>query len=77
VDFFDAALKEKYKQYFVSDPLAFGKDAIDWTAFPQMLKNLYNTDTDKVGRPNFPIITMVNIMFACFAYNVHTLKIIN
>ena len=36
-DLFDTALKEKYKQYFVNDPLAFAKDGLDWTVFPPLL----------------------------------------
>ena len=30
----DEALKEKYGQYSVYDPLESAKDAIDWTTFP-------------------------------------------
>ena len=37
-DLFDTALREKYRQYFVNDPLAFMKNAIDWSAFDPLLK---------------------------------------
>ncbi len=68
-DLFDTALKEKYRQYFVNDPLAFAKDAIDWAAFPPLLKDLYHNDTDKGGRPNIPIITMVKVLYLQSLYN--------
>ena len=50
----DEALREKYRQYFINDPLAFAKDAIDWSAFPPLLKDLYHKDTDRGGRPTKP-----------------------
>jgi hypothetical protein len=37
-DLFDTALREKYRQYFVNDPL---------------LKDLYHNDTDREGDPIF------------------------
>jgi len=33
-DLLDESIKEKYRQYFVNDPLKIMKDAIDWNAFP-------------------------------------------
>ena len=68
-DLYDTALKEKYRQYFVNDPLAFAKDAIDWTAFPPLLNDLYDNDTDRGGRPNIPIITMVKVLYLQSLYN--------
>ena len=68
-DLFDTALKEKYRQYFVNDPLAFARDAIDWIAFPPLLKDLYHNDTDKGGRPNIPVITMVKVLYLQSLYN--------
>ena len=68
-DLFDTALREKYKQYFTNDPLAFMKDAIDWSAFPPLLSDLYHNDTDKGGRPNIPIITMVKVLYLQSIYN--------
>ena len=68
-DLFDAALKEKYKQYFVNDPLAFAKEAIDWSAFPPLLKDLYHNDTDRGGRPNIPVVTMVKVLYLQSLYN--------
>ena len=68
-DLFDTALKEKYKQYSANDPLAFAKDVIDWSAFPPLLKDLYHNDTDKGGRPNIPIITMVKVLYLQSLYN--------
>lgn len=54
-DPFDTALREKYRQYFTNDPLAFMKDAIDWGAFDPILKDLYYNDTDRGGEdPIFP-----------------------
>ena len=52
-DLFDTALREKYKQYFTNDPLAFMKDAIDWSAFPPLLRDLYHNDTDKGGKTKY------------------------
>ena len=40
----DESIKEKYRQYFVIDPLKFIKDAIDWNAFPYLLKDIYHND---------------------------------
>ena len=68
-DLFDEALKEKYRQYFVNDPLAFAKNAIDWTAFPPLLKDLYHNDTDRGGRPNIPVITMIKVLYLQSLYN--------
>ena len=53
----------------INHPLAFAKDAIDWTAFPPLLKDLYHNDTDKGGRPNIPIITMVKVLFLKSMFN--------
>jgi hypothetical protein len=68
-DLFDTALREKYKQYFTNDPLAFMKDAIDWSVFPPLLSDLYHNDIDRGGRPNIPIITMVNVLFLQSMFN--------
>ena len=65
----DEALKEKYRMNAINDPLAFAKDAIDWTAFPPLLKDLYHNDTDNGGRPNIPIKTMVKILFLQSMFN--------
>ena len=65
----DEALKEKYRMNAINDPLAFAKDAIDWTAFPPLLKDLYHNDTDSGGRPNIPIMTMVKILFLQSMFN--------
>ena len=65
----DHALKEKYRTNAINDPLAFMKDAIDWTAFPPLLKDLYHNDTDRGGRPNIPIITMMRVLFLQSVFN--------
>ena len=65
----DEALKEKYMTNAINDPLAFAKDAIDWTVFPPLLRDLYHNDTDKGGRPNIPIITMVKVLFLQSRFN--------
>ena len=62
-------LKEKYRTNATNDPLAFAKDAIDWTAFPPLLKDLYHNDTDRGGKPNIPIKTMVKILFLQSMFN--------
>ncbi|MEM3448859.1 MAG: transposase [Nitrososphaerota archaeon] len=59
----------KNRQYFIKDPLKFMKDAIEWSAFPPLLKDLYHNDTEDGGRPNIPIITMVKILFLQSLYN--------
>ncbi len=66
----DEALKEKYRMNAINDPLAFAKDAIDWSAFPPLLKDLYHNDTDRGGRPNIPIITMVKVLFRQSVFNI-------
>ncbi|MEM3844792.1 MAG: transposase [Candidatus Parvarchaeota archaeon] len=65
----DESRKEKYKQSFIKDPLKFMKDAIEWSAFPPLLKDLYYNDTEEGGTPNIPIITMVKILFLQSLYN--------
>ena len=66
----EEALKEKYRTNAINDPLAFAKDAIDWSAFPPpLLKDLYHNDIDKGGRPNIPIITMVKVLFLQSMFN--------
>ena len=65
----DEALKEKYRMNAINDPLAFMKDAIDLSAFPPLLKDLYHNDTDRGGRPNIPIITMVKVLFLQSVFN--------
>ena len=65
----EEALKEKYRTNAINVPLAFAKDAIDWSAFPSLLKDLYHNDIDKGGRPNIPIITMVNVLFLQSMFN--------
>ena len=66
---FDRALREKYRQYLVNDPLAFMKHALDWSAFDPLLKNLYHNDTDRGGRLNIPVITMERILYLRSIYN--------
>ena len=59
----DESIKEKYRQFM--------KDAIDWNAFPSLLKDLYHNDNEEVGRPNIPITTMVKILFLQSLYNLY------
>ncbi|MEM3192005.1 MAG: hypothetical protein QXV17_08475 [Candidatus Micrarchaeaceae archaeon] len=40
-------LLSKNRQYFINDPLKFTKDAIEWSAFPPLLKDLYRNYTKK------------------------------
>ncbi|MEM3828929.1 MAG: hypothetical protein QXP36_06930 [Conexivisphaerales archaeon] len=49
----DESIKEKYKQYFINDPLKFMKDAIEWSAFPPLSKDLYHNYTKKKEDPTF------------------------
>ena len=65
----DEALKEKYRISGIHDPLAYVKDAIDWTVFPDLLKDLYRNDTDQGGRPNIPVTTMVKVLFLQSMFN--------
>ncbi|MEM4090987.1 MAG: hypothetical protein QXQ46_09670 [Thermoplasmatales archaeon] len=41
------SLLSKNRQYFINDPLKFMKDAIEWSAFPTLLKDLYHNYTKK------------------------------
>ena len=68
-DLFDHALREKYRNSGIHDPLAFIKNAIDWNSFSVLLKDLYHNDTDKGGRPNIPVITMVKVLFLQSMFN--------
>ena len=68
-DLLDEAIREKYRKYFSIDPLKFMKEAIDWSAFPPLIEDLYHNDTDKGGAPNIPITTMVKVLFLQSIYN--------
>ena len=68
-DLFITAFREKYRQYFVDDPLAFMKNAIDWSAFDPLLTELYHNDTDRGRRPNIQVITMVKVLYLQSIYN--------
>ncbi len=68
-DLLDEAIREKYRKYFSSDPLKFMRKAVDWSAFPPLLKDLYHNDTDKGGAPNIPVTTMVKVLFLQSIYN--------
>ncbi|MEM3191177.1 MAG: hypothetical protein QW292_03625 [Candidatus Parvarchaeota archaeon] len=57
------SLLGKNRQYFIKDPLKFMMDAIEWIAFPSLLKDLYHNYTEDGGGPNIPVITMVKILF--------------
>jgi IS5 family transposase len=65
----DEALKEKYRLSGIHDPLAYMKDAIDWSVFPNLLEDLYHNQTDQGGRPNIPVTTMVKVLFLQSMYN--------
>ena len=62
-------IREKYRQYFLCDPLIFMEDAIEWNAFPPLLKDIYHNGTDEGGMPDIPIITIVKILFLQSLYN--------
>jgi IS5 family transposase len=62
-------LKEIYKLNGIHDPLAYMKDAIDWSVFPELLEDLYHNNTDQGGRPNIPVTTMVKVLFLQSMYN--------
>ena len=68
-DLFDHAIKEKYNSMKINDPLIFVKNAIDWDAFTPLLNDLYQNDTDRGGRPNIPVITMVKVFYLQSIYN--------
>ena len=51
----DEELKEKCRINGIHDPLACMKDAIDWSVFPELLKDLYRNDTDHGARPDIPV----------------------
>ena len=68
-DLFNTVLREKYREDFKNDPFAFIKNAIDWTAFDPLLKDLYQYDTNIGGRPNIPIITLVKVLYPQSIYN--------
>ncbi len=65
----DEALKEKYRMNSINDPLAYMRDAIDWSVFSELLKGLYLNNTYQGGRPNIPITTMVKVLFLQSTYN--------
>ena len=66
---FVEVLREKYRQYFVNYPLAFSKESIDWNAFPPLLNNLNHNYSEKGGRPNIPVKTMVKVLYLQSLYN--------
>ena len=65
----DESIKEKYRQYFINDPLKFMKESIDWNAFSPLLRELYHNETEEGGRPNIPITMMVKVLFLQSIYN--------
>lgn len=68
-DLYDTVLKEKYRQYFVNDPLAFDTEAVDWITFHLLLNDPYRNDTDRGGRANITIIRMVKVLFLQSIYS--------
>ncbi len=62
-------LKEIYRLNGIHDPLAYMKDAIDWSVFPELLKDLYLNNSDQGGRPNIPVTTMIKALFLQSLYN--------
>ena len=68
-DLLGHAIKEKYNTMKINDPLIFVKNAIDWDAFTPLLNDLYQNDTDRGGRPNIPVITMVKVLYFQSIYN--------
>ncbi len=65
----DEELKEKCRINGIHDPLAYMKDAIDWSVFPELLKDLYRNDTDQGARPDIPVTTMVKALFLQSTFN--------
>ncbi len=66
----DEALKEKYHINVIHDPLIYMKDAIDWSVFPELLKDLYHNNTAPGGgRPNILITSMEKVLFSQSMYN--------
>ena len=50
----DEALKEICKETMGRDPMTFMKEAIDWNAFPPLLKDIYHNDTGQGEHQTFP-----------------------
>ena len=46
------------------------RKAVDWSAFPPLLKDIYHNDTDKGGAPNIPVTTMVKVHFLQSIYSI-------
>ena len=65
----DVAIKEKYAIMKINDPLVLVKDAIDWSVFPKLLKDMYHNDTEKGGASNIPVVTMVKVLYLQSAYD--------
>ena len=65
----DEELKEKCRINGIHDPLAYMKDAIGWSVFPELLKDLYRNDTDHGARPDIPVTTMVKVLFLQSTFN--------
>lgn len=62
-------LKEIYRVNGIHDPLAYMKDAIDWSIFPELLKDLYLNNSDQGGSPNSPVTTMIKVLFLQSMFN--------
>ena len=69
-DFLDESIREKYRQYFINYLVEFMRKAVDWSAFPPLLKELYNNETHKGGAPNIPVTTMVKVHFLQSIYSI-------
>ena len=46
------------------------RKAVDWSAFPPLLKDLNHNGTEKGGAPNIPVITMVKALFLQSIYRI-------
>ncbi|MGP6240482.1 transposase [Cuniculiplasma sp. SKW4] len=69
-DLYDKVLREKYRQYFVNDPLAFARESTDWTAFPPLLNDLYHNDTENGGNAKISVKTMIKVLFLQSMFNI-------
>ncbi|MEM3845614.1 MAG: transposase [Candidatus Parvarchaeota archaeon] len=69
-NFEDYYLKIEYQKFKPKNKLEEIDKIIDWESLRPVLKDLYNNDTEKGGRPNIDEIVMIKSLFLQAIYNI-------
>ena len=63
-------MKVEYQKFKPKNKLEEIDKIIDWESLRPVLKDLYNNDTEKGGRPNIDEIVMIKSLFLQAIYNI-------